>query len=71
MPEFLDTQEAIGLYALCVLRKRLEAEINFPDWARSNAGTQTMRAARAKFPGVKTRKQALAAVNAALRAAGM
>ena len=55
----LTNQEHIERYGILVLKKRLEMELKFPEWASSPAGTLTMRSARnLGFPG-RTRKQAL------------
>ncbi len=61
--------EHIERYGILVLKKRLEMELKFPEWASSPAGKQTMKAAKnLGFPG-RTRKQALDFVTCLLEVA--
>ena len=65
----LTEPEAIERYGILVLKKRLEAELKFPEWASSPAGTMTMRSVKSLgFPG-RTRKQALEFVTELLEVA--
>ena len=65
----LTNPKHIERYGILVLKKRLEMELKFPEWASSPAGTQTMRSAKnLGFPG-RTRKQALSFVTDLLEVA--
>ena len=65
----LTSPEHIERYGILVLKKRLEAELKFPEWASSPAGRITMRSVKSLgFPG-RTRKQALAFVTDLLEVA--
>lgn len=65
----LTSPEHIERYGILVLKKRLEMEIKFPEWASSPAGRITMRSVKSLgFPG-RTRKQALDFVTCLLEVA--
>ena len=65
----LTEPEAIERYGNLVLKKRLEAELKFPEWASGPAGRVTMRSVKSLgFPG-RTRKQALEFVTELLEVA--
>ena len=65
----LTSPEHIERYGILVLKKRLEMELKFPEWASTSAGTITMRSVRnLGFPG-RTRKQALSFVTDLLEVA--
>ena len=65
----LTEPEAIERYGILVLKKRLEMELAFPEWASGPAGRMTMRSVKSLgFPG-RTRKQALSYVTELLEVA--
>ena len=54
--------------ALMTLRARLRLELKFKDFASGGSGRHTMRCAKHWLPGVRTRAQALAAIEKELAA---
>ena len=65
----LTNPEHIERYGILVLKKRLEAELKFPEWASGPAGRVTMRSVKSLgFPG-STRKHALEFVTELLEVA--
>lgn len=65
----LTNPEHIERYGILVLKKRLEMELKFPEWASSPSGRSTMMSVKnLGFPG-RTRKQALSYVTDLLEVA--
>lgn len=64
----ITTPAGIERFRMLSLRGRLRIELANPAFARGSTGALTMRAAKHFFPGVKSRKAALARVEAWLEA---